>query len=128
MDEPTPASVSTNTSWPFRTSSCTPDGVIATRYSWFLTSRGIPTFTVTRPLRAPPTRGAVAARSDPALGWQPESSGGSAGVPRPRGGRLSPVRRPGIHPAGPPVVRPVVHPVVHEEPPMRLYSALPARA
>ena len=27
------------------TSSCTPAGVIATRYSWFLTSRGMPTFT-----------------------------------------------------------------------------------
>src|SRR5665647_1846666 len=33
------------TSWPLRTSSCTPDGVIATRYSLFLTSRGIATFT-----------------------------------------------------------------------------------
>jgi len=44
IDEPTPASRSMNTSCPFRTSSCTPDGVIATRYSWFLTSRGMPTF------------------------------------------------------------------------------------
>src|SRR3954447_15048300 len=45
MDEPTPASFSTYTSCPCVTSSCTPEGVMATRYSWFLTSRGIPTFT-----------------------------------------------------------------------------------
>src|ERR1700709_2831247 len=101
MDEPTPASVSTNTSWPFRTSSCTPDGVIATRYSWFLTSRGIPTFTVTRPLRAPPTGGAVAARSDPDLGWQGGCGGGATGVRGHDGGRLSPVRERATHPATP---------------------------
>ena len=41
MDEPAPAPASTKTSWPARTNSCTPAGVIATRYSWFLTSRGI---------------------------------------------------------------------------------------
>ena len=40
--EPTPASFSTSTSWPWATSSCTPMGVIATRYSWFLTSFGTP--------------------------------------------------------------------------------------
>ena len=33
------------TSWPWATSSCTPIGVMATRYSWFLTSLGTPTFT-----------------------------------------------------------------------------------
>src|SRR6185503_9548128 len=32
-------------SWPLRTSSCTPEGVMATRYSLFLTSRGTATFT-----------------------------------------------------------------------------------
>src|SRR3954447_22828322 len=45
MLEPTPASCSMNTSWSWRTSSWTPAGVIATRYSLFLTSRGMPTFT-----------------------------------------------------------------------------------
>src|SRR5687768_12450783 len=45
IDEPTPASFSTDTSWPCWTSSRTPAGVIATRYSLSLTSRGIPTFT-----------------------------------------------------------------------------------
>src|SRR5947209_226174 len=50
IEEPTPASASTNTSCPARVSSWTPAGVIATRYSWFLTSRGIPTFTGYRPL------------------------------------------------------------------------------
>src|SRR6201994_2754766 len=44
MDEPSPAPASMTTWWPPRTSSCTPAGVIATRYSWFLISRGIPTF------------------------------------------------------------------------------------
>src|SRR4051794_27376790 len=44
MDEPDPAPDSMTTSWPWRTNSFTPAGVIATRYSWFLTSRGIPTF------------------------------------------------------------------------------------
>src|SRR5580692_10304542 len=44
IDDPTPAPASMNTSCPPRTSSCTPAGVIATRYSWFLISRGIPTF------------------------------------------------------------------------------------
>ena len=40
-----PAPCWTKTSWPCATSSCTPIGVIATRYSWFLTSFGTPTFT-----------------------------------------------------------------------------------
>src|ERR1700678_805628 len=44
IDDPTPAPASMNTSCPPRTSSCTPAGVIATRYSLFLLSRGIPTF------------------------------------------------------------------------------------
>ena len=52
MDEPTPASASTYTSWPWRTSSCTPDGVMATRYSWFLTSLGMPIFTAATPFVA----------------------------------------------------------------------------
>src|SRR6516165_11235943 len=56
--EPVPASRSTNTSWPARTSSCTPAGVIATRYSWFLTSLGTPTF-MTAALSRPPA-GSVA--------------------------------------------------------------------
>src|SRR5215217_1407878 len=59
MDEPTPASCSMKTSWPLRTSSCTPAGVMATRYSWFLTSRGMPTFTDIQSSR--PARPAVAA-------------------------------------------------------------------
>ena len=41
---PTPAPFSMTTSWPWATSSCTPIGVIATRYSWFLTSLGTPIF------------------------------------------------------------------------------------
>src|SRR5919112_1107117 len=45
MEDPTPASCWMNTSWPWLVSSCTPIGVIATRYSWFLTSLGTPTFT-----------------------------------------------------------------------------------
>src|SRR5687767_11582791 len=49
IEEPMPAPVSTNTWWPKLTSSWTPDGVIATRYSWFLTSRGIATFTAGAP-------------------------------------------------------------------------------
>src|SRR6187431_2572377 len=40
--EPTPASFWITTSWPWATSSCTPMGVMATRYSWFLTSLGTP--------------------------------------------------------------------------------------
>src|SRR5690242_2533584 len=43
--EPTPAFFSMKTSWPWATSSWTPIGVMATRYSWFLTSLGTPTFT-----------------------------------------------------------------------------------
>src|SRR5690242_13921726 len=43
--EPTPALFSTYTSWPWAVSSWTPIGVMATRYSWFLTSLGTPTFT-----------------------------------------------------------------------------------
>src|SRR5882757_3716119 len=45
MDEPLPAPRSTTTWCPLRTSSCTPAGVMATRNSLFLTSRGMPTFT-----------------------------------------------------------------------------------
>src|SRR4051794_30643802 len=43
MDEPSPAPRSTSTVCPARTSSVTPAGVSATRYSRFLTSRGTPT-------------------------------------------------------------------------------------
>ena len=42
IDDPTPASFSMTTSWPWATSSCTPISVMATRYSWFLTSLGTP--------------------------------------------------------------------------------------
>ena len=52
--EPAPAPDSTRTSWPLRANSCTPAGVMATRYSLFLTSRGIPTFTLQTPLSARP--------------------------------------------------------------------------
>src|SRR4051794_24344444 len=45
IEDPTPASFWTTTSCPSDTSSWTPTGVIATRYSWFLTSFGTPTFT-----------------------------------------------------------------------------------
>src|SRR4051794_37229287 len=45
MDEPAPASFSTTTVWPRTVSSCTPEGVMATRYSLSLTSRGTPTRT-----------------------------------------------------------------------------------
>src|SRR3712207_6757887 len=43
MDDPSPAPCSTSTVCPARTSSVTPAGVSATRYSRFLTSRGTPT-------------------------------------------------------------------------------------
>ena len=42
VKEPVPAPTWTATSWPRTTSSCTPAGVIATRYSLFLTSLGTP--------------------------------------------------------------------------------------
>src|SRR4051812_881986 len=42
IEDPTPASFSMTTSWPWATSSWTPIGVMATRYSWFLTSFGTP--------------------------------------------------------------------------------------
>ena len=44
MDEPRPASDCTITSCPCRVNSFTPAGVMATRYSWLLTSLGTPTF------------------------------------------------------------------------------------
>ena len=40
IPEPSPAPACTNTSWPCRTSSLTPTGVIATRYSCVFTSVG----------------------------------------------------------------------------------------
>src|SRR6185437_8703972 len=46
IDEPRPAPASMKTSCPLSTSSLTPAGVMATRYSWFLTSAGMPTFMV----------------------------------------------------------------------------------
>ena len=61
-DEPSPAPVSTNTSWPSRASSCTPAGVIATRYSWFLTSRGTPIL-MCASIRDAPRRRAPTCRS-----------------------------------------------------------------
>src|SRR5688500_18624923 len=73
MDEPTPASFSMTTSWPLRTSSCTPAGVMATRYSWFLTSRGIPTFTAIKSSR--PTGGATGWSSLPTSLSAPGSLG-----------------------------------------------------
>src|SRR4051812_17805873 len=42
MEEPVPAPAWTNTSWPRPVNSCTPAGVMATRYSLSLTSVGIP--------------------------------------------------------------------------------------
>ena len=45
-DEPRPAPAWTKTSCPFSASSLTPAGVMATRYSWFLTSAGTPIFMV----------------------------------------------------------------------------------
>src|SRR5215212_10278028 len=44
LEEPTPAPAWTTNSSPCRVNSFTADGVIATRYSWFLTSLGTPTF------------------------------------------------------------------------------------
>src|SRR5699024_7835751 len=49
--EPTPAFVSTNTSWPANFKLCTPAGVIATRFSLFLISFGIPIRIVQFPLQ-----------------------------------------------------------------------------
>src|SRR3954454_5513779 len=45
IEEPAPASFSTTTVWPRTVSSCTPEGVMATRYSLSLTSRAAPTRT-----------------------------------------------------------------------------------
>lgn len=42
MEEPSPAFRCTTTSWPALTSSRTPAGVAATRYSWIVTSVGTP--------------------------------------------------------------------------------------
>src|SRR5581483_3887499 len=57
MPEPSPAPLCTYTSCPASTSSRTPAGVSATRYSSDLTSVGTPTFTLLRPpfpcLRSP---------------------------------------------------------------------------
>src|SRR5215470_18732509 len=57
------------TAWPDRTSSWTPAGVIATRYSWFLSSLGTPTFMPLAPSRAPgrraPLPGGPVADSNP---------------------------------------------------------------
>src|SRR4029077_14173185 len=49
IDDPFPAPASMSTWWPPRADSCTPAGVIAPRYSWFLISRGIPTFMAVLP-------------------------------------------------------------------------------
>ena len=43
IEEPMPAPAWTMTSCPWRVNSLTPAGVMATRYSWFLTSLGTPT-------------------------------------------------------------------------------------
>src|SRR3954468_21001596 len=51
--EPSPAPDSTRTRWPARTSSRTPSGVAATRYSLSLTSRGTPTITNAPPRSRP---------------------------------------------------------------------------
>src|SRR5215210_448324 len=57
IEEPTPAPAWTSTSCPCRVISCTPEGVIATRYSWFLTSLGTPTFMGLTILVGNPARG-----------------------------------------------------------------------
>ena len=57
MEDPTPASCWMNTSCPWLVSSCTPIGVMATRYSWFLTSFGTPTFTWTLLVHGPDAEG-----------------------------------------------------------------------
>src|SRR5438045_3362135 len=51
--EPSPALDSTRTRWPERTSSRTPSGVAATRYSLSLTSRGTPMITYAPPGSGP---------------------------------------------------------------------------
>ena len=60
IDDPSPAPFWTRTSWPRRTSSWTPTGVMPTRNSLFLTSLGMPTFTVIRPCLVSRTTGVVA--------------------------------------------------------------------
>src|SRR6478752_1984936 len=72
MEDPTPASCSTNTSCPWRASSWTPDGVMATRYSLFLISRGIPTFI--RPTIVHQVRRSRAPYRD-VMKWYADSSG-----------------------------------------------------
>src|SRR5215211_744933 len=56
MELPSPAPCSTSTRWPASVSSRTPTGVIATRYSWSLSSRGMPTSMVAA-FRVGPTVG-----------------------------------------------------------------------
>src|SRR5690349_21193756 len=75
MLEPTPASCSTKTSWSWRTSSCTPEGVIATRYSLFLTSRGMPTFTRPRVVHQVRRRRERCGNTVTAMKWYADSSG-----------------------------------------------------
>ena len=75
MLEPTPASCSTKTSWSWRTSSWTPEGVIATRNSLFLTSRGIPTFTRPRVVHQVRRRRRGRGNTVTAMKWYADASG-----------------------------------------------------
>src|SRR5690606_25374251 len=89
MDDPSPAPAWTYTSCPERTSSFTPAGVIATRYSWFLTSRGTPTF-----MGPPPQSGLRVRPRCRDAGTDPGSPGGAAShsTAGRAGGHVSPAR------------------------------------
>src|SRR5512132_1416689 len=88
MELPRPAPCSTSTRWPASVSSRTPTGVIAIRYSWSLSSRGMPTSMVAAFL-SPAHRRAWARQVYETGG---AGSGGPAGRPAGRGVRRGPVR------------------------------------
>src|SRR5665213_2308366 len=74
---PSPAIVSTNTSWPREVSSRTAGGVMPTRYSWFLISFGTPTrMGVSFSLVEPRENGAHAIHHAGYIGFRSNQRGG----------------------------------------------------
>src|SRR5512132_2836027 len=89
MELPSPAPCSTSTRWPASVSSRTPTGVIATLYSWSLSSRGMPTSMVAAFRSSRPHR---RARARQVYETGRGGSGRPAGRPAGRGVRRGPVR------------------------------------
>src|SRR5688500_8986529 len=88
MELPSPAPCSTRTRWPASVSSRTPTGVIATRYSWSFSSRGMPTSMVA----AFPSQVHRRAWARQVYETGAAGSGGPAGRPAGRGVRRWPLR------------------------------------